>query len=115
MKQSDRPGNGFEKINGHAVRSGHREENTASVRRQAVRIAGNADAGGGRRVDHGHSGPVNLPTDDARPAAECVRQRLEPFCNRPGRIGAGETIVIRGDSHSGDETWKLSFPVCMNE
>ena len=115
MKQSKRTRIGIKKIYRHAIGRGHRQENTGSVRRQAVRLAGDTDAGDGRRIDDYYPGPVNLPTDDARAAAQCARHCFEPLRDSPGGSGARETIVLRGDRRSGDETGKLPFPACMNE
>lgn len=44
VKQRESPGNGIEKIYRHAVRGGHREKNTWTVRRQAIRVPGDAES-----------------------------------------------------------------------
>ena len=79
MKQSERPGIRIHDIDRHAIGRGHCEENAGPVRSQPVHLTSDADARTGRRIDDGHTGPVNLATDDAGPAPECEHQRLEPF------------------------------------
>ena len=115
MEQGKRPGIGCEQENRNAVGDRHREQHPGSVRCQPVCIAGDAHARMRWRIYDDHPSSVNLAADDARPASETSRQRLETFRYLPGGAGTGEPIVRRGDRGAGYESWKLVLPLHMDE
>jgi len=115
VEQGKSPGFGFEQKDWNAVRGRHREQHPGSVRCQPVCIAGDAHAQMRWRIYDDHPFSVNLAADDARPASETSRQRLETFRYLPGGAGTGEPIVRRGDRGAGYESWKLVLPLHMDE